>query len=213
MLATVPARAGNDLHGVAKSPTSGRAGGGAAIFLGIYPDFFAGLSIGPGAVRRGGEGRGNFRARSSSLLFVRPQENPMRFMIIVKATPESERGEMPTAPLMAAMARYHEELAQAGVLLDASGLQRTALGWRVRYGAGGRSVIDGPFTETKELIAGYTLIQVRTREEALEWTRRFPNPRGEGLEAEIEVRQLFEMEDFAGVEGVEAFRDLEALRG
>ena len=137
----------------------------------------------------------------------------MRFMIIVKATPESERGDMPTAPLMAAMARYHEELAQAGVLLDASGLRRTALGWRVRYGAGGRSVIDGPFTETKELIAGYTLIQVRTREEALEWTRRFPNPRGEGLEAEIEVRQLFEMEDFAGVEGVEAFRDLEALRG
>lgn len=137
----------------------------------------------------------------------------MRFMIIVKATAESERGDMPTAPLMAAMARYHEELAQAGVLLDASGLKPTAQGWRVRYGAAGRSVTDGPFTETKELIAGYTLIQVRTRDEALEWTRRFPNPRGEGLEAEIEVRQLFEMEDFAGVEGVEAFRDLEALRG
>ena len=134
----------------------------------------------------------------------------MRCRIIVQATPESERGDMPTEPLMAAMARYHEELAKAGVLLDASGLKPTAQGWRVRYGAGGRTVTDGPFTETKELIAGYTLIQVRSREEALEWTRRFPNPRGEGLEAEIEVRQLFEMEDFAAVAGVEHFRDLQA---
>ena len=137
----------------------------------------------------------------------------MRFMIIVKATPESERGDMPTEPRMAAMARYHEELAQAGVLLDASGLKPTSQGWRVRYGAGGRTVKDGPFTETKELIAGYTLIQVRNRDEALEWTRRFPNPRGDGLEAEIEVRPLFEMEDFAAVAGVEHFRDLQARRG
>jgi hypothetical protein len=137
----------------------------------------------------------------------------MRFMIIVKATAESERGDMPAETLMAAMARYHEELAQAGVLLDGSGLQPSAKGWRVRYSATGRTVTDGPFAETKELIAGYTLIQVRSREEALEWTRRFPNPRGEGLDAEIEVRQLFEMEDFADVPGVENFRDLEALRG
>jgi hypothetical protein len=137
----------------------------------------------------------------------------MRFMIIVKATAESEQGCMPTAELMAEMARYHEELAHAGVLLDGSGLKPTAQGWRVHYTAGGRTVTDGPFTETKELIAGYTLIQVRSRDEALEWTRRFPNPRGKGLGAEIEVRQLFEMEDFAGVDGVEQFRDLEALRG
>lgn len=137
----------------------------------------------------------------------------MRFMIIVRATPETEQGVMPGSTLMAAMARYHEELARAGVLLDASGLKPTAQGWRVRYGAGGRTVTDGPFTETKELIAGYTLIQVRNRDEALEWTRRFPNPRGEGLDAEIEVRPLYEMEDFAGVEGVQEFRDLEALRG
>ena len=137
----------------------------------------------------------------------------MRFMIIVKATGESEQGCMPSSTLMADMARYHEELARAGVLLDASGLQPSAQGWRVHYNASGRSVTDGPFAETKELIAGYTLIQVRSREEALEWTRRFPNPRGEGLAAEIEVRQLFEMEDFAAVEGVERFRDLEALRG
>ena len=137
----------------------------------------------------------------------------MRFMIIVKATTESEQGDMPSAALMAEMARYHEELARAGVLLDGSGLKPTSQGWRVRYGANGRTVTDGPFTETKELMAGYTLIQVRTREEALEWTRRFPNPRGEGLEAEIEVRQLFEMEDFAGVDGVEQFNELQAQRG
>lgn len=137
----------------------------------------------------------------------------MRFMIIVKATAESEQGCMPTAPLMAEMARYHEELDHAGVLLDGSGLKPTSQGWRVRYSGSGRTVTDGPFTETKELIAGYTLIQVRSRDEALEWTRRFPNPRGEGLEAEIEVRQLFEMEDFAGVEGVEKFHNLEAMRG
>lgn len=137
----------------------------------------------------------------------------MRFMIIVKATTESEQGCMPTAALMTEMARYHEELARAGVLLDGSGLQASSKGWRVRYSGDGRIVTDGPFAETKELIAGYTLIQVRSRDEALEWTRRFPNPRGEGLEAEIEVRQLYEMEDFAGVDGVEQFRDLEALRG
>ncbi|MFY3382940.1 YciI family protein [Paracidovorax sp. MALMAid1276] len=137
----------------------------------------------------------------------------MRFMIIIKATSESEQGCMPGPALMAEMARYHEELARAGVLLDGSGLKPSAQGWRVRYGADGRTVTDGPFTETKELIAGYTLIQVRTREEALEWTRRFPNPRGEGLDAEIEVRQLFEMEDFAGVDGVEQFSELQARHG
>jgi len=137
----------------------------------------------------------------------------MRFMIIVKATAESEQGCMPSSTLLADMARYHEELVRAGVLLDGSGLKPTAQGWRVRYGASGRTVTDGPFTETKELMAGYTLIQVRSRDEALEWTRRFPNPRGEGYDAEIEVRQLFEMEDFAAIKGVENFRDLDALRG
>ena len=138
----------------------------------------------------------------------------MRFMIIIQATAESEQGCMPTAALMTAMARYHEELARAGVLLDASGLQPSAKGWRVGYSASGtRTVTDGPFTETKELIAGYTLIQVRSRDEALEWTRRFPNPRGEGLEAEIEVRPVFELDDFAPGEAVQRFRDLDAARG
>jgi hypothetical protein len=132
----------------------------------------------------------------------------MRFMIIVKATGDSEAGVMPEEKLIAAMATYHEELAKAGVLLDASGLQPSAKGWRIRYSGGKRTVIDGPFAETKELIAGYTLIQVKSREEALEWTRRYPNPVGEGADAEIEVRQLFELEDFGPSDAVERFRDM-----
>jgi len=125
----------------------------------------------------------------------------MRYMIIVKATPESEAGVFPPnmAELMAVMGTFHEELARAGVLLDASGLQPSSQGWRIRYDGKTRQVIDGPFTESKELIAGYTLIQVRSRDEALEWTRRFPNPVGEGMAAEIEVRRLYEEEDFAGI--------------
>ena len=125
----------------------------------------------------------------------------MRFMIIVKATPLSEAGQFPpdSAQLFAAMAEYHEQLAKAGVLLDASGLQPSSKGWRIRYEGDKRTVVDGPFAETKELIAGYTLIQVRSRDEALEWSRRFPNPVGEGAAAEIEVRQLYEMEDFDGL--------------
>ena len=134
----------------------------------------------------------------------------MRFMIIVKATADSEAGVMPDEPLMAAMAGYHEALVKAGVLLDGSGLQPSAKGWRIRYRGDQRLVTDGPFAETRELIAGYTLIQVRNREEAMEWSRRFPAPMGAGVDAEIEVRQLFEMEDFAPGEAVERFRQLDA---
>ena len=136
----------------------------------------------------------------------------MRFMIVVKATKDTEVGKMPEEKLIAAMATYHEELVKAGVLLDASGLQPTSKGWRVKYTGKQRTVIDGPFTETKELIAGYTIIQVKSREEALEWTKRFPNPVGEGAEAEIEVRQLFELEDFGQSDAVERFRDMEARK-
>ena len=136
----------------------------------------------------------------------------MRFMIIVKANKDSEAGVMPRQELFAHMASYHEELAKAGVLLDASGLKATSHGWRVKYSGKKRTVIDGPFTESKELIAGYTLIQVKSREEALEWTRRFPNPAGEGAECEIEVRQLFEMDDFEKNEATDRFRELEARR-
>lgn len=119
----------------------------------------------------------------------------MRFMIIVKATPDTEAGIMPARSLFDAMSAYNQELARAGVLLDANGLRPSRDGWRIRYDGQRRSVTDGPFADTKELIAGYTLIQVRSREEAMEWSRRFPNPHGESARAEIEVRQLYEPAD------------------
>ena len=122
----------------------------------------------------------------------------MRFMIIVKANADSEAGVMPPASLLAQMGAFHEELARAGVLLDGAGLKASTHGWRVAMATDGqRRVIDGPFAETKELIAGYTLIQVRSRDEAIEWSRRYPNPTLHGSACEIEVRQLFEAEDFA----------------
>ncbi|SHK23210.1 YciI family protein [Paraburkholderia terricola] len=136
----------------------------------------------------------------------------MRFMILVKATAASEAGDMPDEALPAAMATYHEELARAGVLLDATGLQPSSKGWRVHYSGGKQTVVEGPFAETKELIAGYTLIQVRSREEAMEWARRFPAPFGEQAEGEIEVRQLFQLDDFEPGPQVERFRELEAAR-
>ncbi|HUL10831.1 MAG TPA: YciI family protein [Methylococcaceae bacterium] len=129
-------------------------------------------------------------------------------MIIVKATKDSEAGVMPSEELIAQMAAYHEELKKAGVLLDASGLQASSKGWRIQYSGDKRSVIDGPFAETKGLIAGHTLIQVKSREEALEWTKRFPNPAVDGKEGEIEVRQLFELEDFGPGEAIERFREM-----
>ncbi len=133
----------------------------------------------------------------------------MRFMIIVRAMPQSEAGEMPKEELLNEMAAYHEELAKAGVLLDANGLHPSSKGWRVRYTGNKRTVIDGPFAETKELIAGYTLIQAPSREAALEWTRRFPSPFPDARECEIEVRQVFELEDFAPSDAVDRFRALE----
>jgi len=136
----------------------------------------------------------------------------MRFMMIVRATPDTEAGAMPEASLIAAMASYHEELARAGVLLDATGLQPSAKGWRIHYRNGRRHVVDGPFAETKELIAGYTLIQVRNREEAMEWARRFPAPMGEGTDAILEVRQLYEACDFEPKLGVERLREPQASR-
>jgi hypothetical protein len=131
----------------------------------------------------------------------------MRFMIIVKATTKSEAEATPAPEeaLQAEMAGYREQLVKAGVLLDASGLKPSAQGWRVRYDGDTRSVINGPFTETKELIAGYTLIQVKSREEAMEWVRRFPNPAGRGKPAEVEVRPLYEMDDFVPSAGGQMF--------
>jgi hypothetical protein len=121
----------------------------------------------------------------------------MRFMIIVKASKAAdEAGVMPDEASLNAMETYHEQLAKAGVLLDRSGLQASKKGWRIQYDGEKRTVMDGPFAETKEVIAGYTIIQVRSRDEALEWTRRFPNPSLDHGHAEIEVRQMFEPEDF-----------------
>ncbi|HEY9520541.1 MAG TPA: YciI family protein [Methyloceanibacter sp.] len=132
----------------------------------------------------------------------------MRYMILVKANKDSEAGVKPSEELFACMADYHEQLAKAGVLLDASGLQPSSKGWRVKYSGGKRTVIDGPFTEAKELVAGYTMIQVKSREEAIEWSRRFPNPTLDGSDCEIEVRQIFELDDFGDSPALERFREM-----
>ena len=132
----------------------------------------------------------------------------MRYMILVKATKDSEAGVKPPEELFAAMADYHEQLVKAGVLLDASGLQPSSKGWRVKFSGGKRTIVDGPFTEAKELVAGYTIIQVKSRDEAIEWSRRFPNPTMDGGNCEIEVRQLFELEDFGESEAIDRFREM-----
>lgn len=118
----------------------------------------------------------------------------MRFMVMVKATKESEAGVLPTPELLEAMGKYNEELVKAGVMLAGEGLQPSSKGARVRFRGNERTVIDGPFAETKELVAGFWLWQVRSKEEAIEWLKRCPAP-FEG-ECEIEIRQVFEMEDF-----------------
>ena len=130
----------------------------------------------------------------------------MRFMILVKASKDSEAGALPDEDMIAKMATYHEELQKAGALIDASGLQPSAKGWRIKYSGSKRTFIDGPFTETKELVAGYTIIKAKSRREAIEWTKRFPNPSNE--DGEIEVRQMFELEDFGPSEAIERFREL-----
>jgi len=126
----------------------------------------------------------------------------MRFMMIVKASKDSEAGKMPGEELIAAMGRYNEELAKAGILLDAAGLQASSKGARVKFSPDGKkTIVDGPFTEAKELIAGYWIIQVKSPEEAREWAKRAPSPHP-GEECEIELRRLFEIEDFPPSEGL-----------
>ena len=117
-----------------------------------------------------------------------------RFMVMVKATKESEAGEMPSQELLTAMGKYNEELVKAGVMLEGEGLTPSSKGARVRFSGTERSVVDGPFAETKELIAGYWLWQCKSRDEAIEWVKRCPNPTEE--DSEIEIRQVFEAEDF-----------------
>ncbi|KRA20425.1 MULTISPECIES: YciI family protein [unclassified Lysobacter] len=118
----------------------------------------------------------------------------MRFMVIVKSNAASEAGEMPSEELLTAMGKYNEELVKAGVLLAGEGLHPSSKGARVRFFGKRRSVIDGPFPETKEMIGGFWLIQVKSKEEAIEWVKRCPNPCED--ESEIEIRQVFEAEDF-----------------
>jgi hypothetical protein len=134
----------------------------------------------------------------------------MRFMVIVKATEDSEAGKMPSTELLTAMGKFNEELVNAGVLLAGEGLQPSSKGARIRYEGSKRTVVDGPFAETKELIAGFWLIQVKSKEEAIEWMKRCPNP-FDGP-SEIEIRQVFEMEDFGDVATPEIVAQEEALR-
>jgi hypothetical protein len=133
----------------------------------------------------------------------------MRFMMMVRANKDTEAGVMPEEQLIAAMTKYNEKMAKAGVLLDLAGLQPSAKGARVRFSGNRRTVIDGPFAETKELIAGYWLIQVKSKEEAIEWAKRCPAPHGEVAEGEIELRQIFELEDFGPCPPIEDARRLE----
>jgi hypothetical protein len=132
----------------------------------------------------------------------------MRFMMIVKATKDSEAGVMPSEKILMEMARFNEELVKAGVMLDGSGLHPSSKGARVHFSGGKRTVTDGPFTETKELIAGYWLVQMKSMDEAIEWARRAPMD-ADGREAEIEIRRLFELEDFAPSEAIDKHRELE----
>ena len=133
----------------------------------------------------------------------------MKFMILVKATRDSEAGKMPSEKLLAEMIGFHEEMAKAGILVDGAGLRASSNGWRIRYGKNGkRSLVDGPFTETKELVAGFTIIEVKSREEAIAWTKRFPNPAIDQGEAVIEVRPFFELEDFGDSPATEKARKI-----
>ena len=131
----------------------------------------------------------------------------MRFIVFVKATKDSEAGLMPSEELLGAMAKFNEEMIKAGVMLDGNGLQPSSKGARVRFEGNKRTVIDGPFAETKELVAGYWILQVKSKAEAIEWIKRCPNPHN--LDSEIEIRQLFELDDFGESAAVDHHRRLD----
>jgi hypothetical protein len=137
----------------------------------------------------------------------------MRFMMIVKATKDSEAGKLPSDERIAIMGKYNEELFRAGVLVDLNGLQSSAKGFRVRCTpAGERTIIDGPFPETKELVAGYWIINVKSREEAVAWAKRVPPPHGPEGAYELEIRQVFELEDFKPSEAIDRIKALREER-
>jgi hypothetical protein len=130
----------------------------------------------------------------------------MRFVVMVKATKDSEAGRMPSEEMLSAMGKYNEELVKAGIMLDGNGLQPSSKGARVRFSGPNRTVVDGPFAETKELVAGYWLWQCKSLAEAIEWVKRCPNPMNE--DSDIEIRQVFELEDFGESPAVERHRQL-----
>jgi hypothetical protein len=133
----------------------------------------------------------------------------MRFMMIVKSSKDCEAGKLPGEELLAAMGEYNKELMKAGVLVDLSGLQPSSKGARVKFSGGKTTVIDGPFAETKELMGGYWIIEVKSKAEAIEWAKRVPAPHGEDQDGEIEVRQFYEFTDFLSGKAVEEARELE----
>ncbi|HEX2385129.1 MAG TPA: YciI family protein [Candidatus Binatia bacterium] len=135
----------------------------------------------------------------------------MRFMVLVKASKDSEAGVMPSQELLTQMGKFNEELAKAGVLLAGEGLHPSSKGARVKFSGSKRTVIDGPFAETKELIAGFWLWQVKSKEEAIDWVKRCPNPHSE--DCEIEIRQIFEAEDFGAALTPELRAKEEQMRG
>jgi hypothetical protein len=130
----------------------------------------------------------------------------MRFIVMVKASPESEDGVMPSQQLLAEMGKFNEELVKAGVMLEGEGLHPSSKGARIKFSGSKRTVVDGPFAETKELVAGFWVWQVRSKEEAIEWAKRCPNPTG--TEGELEIRQIFEADDF-GAEFTPELREQE----
>jgi hypothetical protein len=162
------------------------------------------MSIPPAPVRLDDEGRESVVSRQPV------QERNMRVMVIVKATADSEAGILPSTELLAEMGRFNEELVKAGVMLAGEGLQPSAKGARVRFSGKSRTVVDGPFVETKELVAGFWLWQVRSMEEAIDWVRRCPNPMP--TDSEIEIRPLFEAEDFGPALTPELIEQEERLR-
>lgn len=134
----------------------------------------------------------------------------MRFAVLVKASKESEAGILPSSELLAEMGKFNERLAKDGVLLAGEGLHASSKGVRLRFDGGRTTVTDGPFAETKELIAGYWLIQVDSKQQAIDWAKRCPSPHGGGAEGEIELRQLFELDDFGPSPAIEDARRLES---
>jgi hypothetical protein len=166
------------------------------------------VSISPAVVRRSGRGGDCLSTPSDTDRFFR--RNAMRVMVIIKATPESEAGQMPSMELIAAMGKFNEELVNAGIMQSGDGLKPSSQGVRVKFSGKDRTVVDGPFAETKELIAGFWIWQVQSMDEAIEWVRRCPNPMTS--ESDVEIRPFFEAADFGDAFTPELQEQEERLR-